>query len=155
VAAEHRAEPAQVAHGDRVVHPERPAQVRRHLRRNVGVRDDLAERIARREREHGEQDDADPEQARDGDQHPSRDVRAGESHLTPPTLAASSANSAAALPPEGAQFAPWGGPAARMTAPTLAAVTFRDTSPAKPRNRCPSRSPAPEASNWKRARAAA
>src|SRR5206468_3668491 len=31
-----------------------------------------------------------------------------------PTLAASSANSAAALPPEGEQFAPWGGPAALM-----------------------------------------
>src|SRR5260370_1535306 len=33
-------------------------------------------------------------------------------HWCTPTLAASFGNSAAALPPEGAQFAPWGGPAA-------------------------------------------
>jgi hypothetical protein len=38
-----------------------------------------------------------------------------------PTLAASLNNSAAALPPEGEQFAPWDGPAALMWTPTLAA----------------------------------
>ncbi len=45
---------------------------------------------------------------------PREDVALGH---TAPTLAAD----AAALPPEGEQFAPWGGPAVRMTAPTLAA----------------------------------
>src|SRR5437660_11959394 len=38
-----------------------------------------------------------------------------DAHWTP-TLAASLANAAAALPPEGAQFAPWGGPAALICA---------------------------------------
>src|SRR5204863_4633594 len=47
-------------------------------------------------------------------------VRLGAGMSTP-TLAASFTNSAAALPPEGAQFAPPGGPSARTTTPTLAA----------------------------------
>src|SRR5437764_2514568 len=43
-------------------------------------------------------------------------------HGRTPTLAASLAHSAAALPPKaGAQFTPWGGPAAHSTTPTLAA----------------------------------
>ena len=43
------------------------------------------------------------------------DAHRGERHrdeVCAPTLAASLNNSAAALPPEGEQFAPWGGPAA-------------------------------------------
>src|SRR5258707_1212320 len=44
-------------------------------------------------------------------------------HWCTPTLAASLANSAAALRPKaGAQFAPWGGPAALGWTPTLAAL---------------------------------
>src|SRR6266567_731287 len=41
-----------------------------------------------------------------------------------PTLAASLANSAAALPPEGEQFAPWGGPAALIPALTIRSARF-------------------------------
>src|SRR5258708_702669 len=41
---------------------------------------------------------------------------AGGAHGYTPTLAASLTNSAAALPPEGARFAPWGGPAALICA---------------------------------------
>ncbi len=45
------------------------------------------------------------------------------SDIWSPTLAASLANSAATLPPEGEQFAPWDGPAALMfDPPTLAAL---------------------------------
>ena len=43
-----------------------------------------------------------------------RRIGSSGAHLTTPTLAASPANPAAALPPEGAQFAPWGGPASLM-----------------------------------------
>ncbi len=49
-----------------------------------------------------------------------------------PTLAASLVNSAAALPPEGAQFAPWGGPAALLTAPTLAASSVNSAAALPP-----------------------
>src|SRR6266545_5857662 len=49
---------------------------------------------------------------------------AGAAHCCAPTLA----TVAAALPPEGEQFAPWGGPAARMCASTLAASIIATSS---------------------------
>ena len=48
-------------------------------------------------------------------------------HGCAPTLAASLVNSAAALPPKGARFAPWDGPAALMWPPTRLAGSSRDS----------------------------
>jgi hypothetical protein len=50
----------------------------------------------------------------------------------PPTLAASLANSAAALPPEGAQRAAWDGPAPRMERPPTLAASLANSAAALP-----------------------
>ena len=68
VALQHGGEPAHVAQVDGVVEAELGAQVRAHLGRHVRVGRELLERVARRQRQHREQHDADPEQARDRDQ---------------------------------------------------------------------------------------
>ena len=67
-------QPAEVALPDRVVEAELHAQVGLHLGRHVGVERHLRERVARREREHREQHDADAEQARQGDQQSAEEV---------------------------------------------------------------------------------
>ena len=65
---QHGDEPVQVALPDRVIEAELGAQRRLHRGRDGGVGGELAERVARRERQDGEQHDADAEQARYGDQ---------------------------------------------------------------------------------------
>ena len=74
VALQHRDQPAEVALPDRVVEAELQAQVRLHLGRDVRVERHLRERVARRQREHREQHDADAEQARQRDQQPAEEV---------------------------------------------------------------------------------
>jgi hypothetical protein len=82
VALQHRREPAQIADEHRVVHPEFQAQVGGDFRRNVGIRDELAERIPGGQRQDGEQHDADAQQAGHSDQQPSEDVGPREAHRT-------------------------------------------------------------------------
>src|SRR4029453_10553911 len=70
VALEHRGEPAEVTHRDRIVEAELGAQVGPYLRRHVRVCGQLLEGIAGRQTQDGEQDEADPGQHWDHDQHP-------------------------------------------------------------------------------------
>src|SRR5436190_23503310 len=65
------------------------------------------------------------------------------SHSCTPTLAASFANSTAALPPEGAQLAPWDGPTALIRVPPR----LRPHLPIRPL-RCPRRGPSAAAPCW-------
>ena len=74
VALRHGGEPAQVAQPDRVVEAELGAQDAAHLGRDVRVGREFLERVARRQRQHREQDEADAEQARDRDQQPPEEV---------------------------------------------------------------------------------
>ena len=71
VAVQHGGEPVQVAHRDRIIEAELGAQRGLHRRRDGRIGRQLAERIARRQRQHGEQHDADAEQARDRDEQAS------------------------------------------------------------------------------------
>ena len=74
VALQHRSEPAKVALPHRVIETEFGAQHLAHFGRHCGVGRKLLERVARRQREHGEQHDADAEHARHHDQHAPQDV---------------------------------------------------------------------------------
>jgi len=64
----------QVAQIDRVIEAELGTQRGLHLGRHVRIGRELAEWIARRERQHDEQDDRNPEQARDRDHQAAQDV---------------------------------------------------------------------------------
>lgn len=74
VAAHHVQQPVEVALPDRVVQPELCAQRHAHLRRHVGVLRQFLEGVARRQRQHREQDQADAQQAGQGDQQPPENV---------------------------------------------------------------------------------
>jgi hypothetical protein len=67
-------QPVQVALPDRVVQPELRAQRHAHLGRHVGVGGQFLERVARRQRQHREQHDADAQQAGQRDQQAPEDV---------------------------------------------------------------------------------
>jgi hypothetical protein len=68
VALEHAGQPAQVALPDRIVQAELRAQRHAHLGWHVGVGGQFLERVTRRQRQHGEQHDADAQQAGQRDQ---------------------------------------------------------------------------------------
>ena len=67
VALQHRGQPAQIANENRIVDPEFHPQRRADFGRNVGVGGEFAERVARRQRQQDEQNEADAEQAGEGD----------------------------------------------------------------------------------------
>ena len=74
VALQHRGEPAKVALPHRIIEAELVAQHLAHFGRHRGIGRKLLERVTRRQREHGEQHDADAEHARHHDQHAPQDV---------------------------------------------------------------------------------
>src|SRR6202040_2007184 len=65
---EHRGEPAQVAHRDRIVEAELGTEVHAYLRRHVGIGGELLEGVTGGEREDREQDQADPREDGEHDQ---------------------------------------------------------------------------------------
>ena len=74
VALEHAAQPAQVALPDRVVQAELHAQGHAHLGRHRRVVGQVLERVARCQRQHREEHDADAQQAGQRDQQAAEDV---------------------------------------------------------------------------------
>jgi hypothetical protein len=74
VALEHGGHPADVADGNRIVQPELRAKVGPDLWGDIWICRELFEGIAGRQREHGEEDETDAQQGRDGDQEASEEV---------------------------------------------------------------------------------
>ena len=74
VALEHAGQPQQVALPHRIVQAELLAQHHAHFGGHVRVGGQFLERVARRQRQHGEQHDADAQQAGHRDQQAAKDV---------------------------------------------------------------------------------
>ena len=168
VAVQHRGQPVQVAHRDRIIEAELGAQRRLHRRRDGGIGRQLAERVAGGQRQHGEQHQADPQQARDRNEQAPDEVAAHGARLidcgpqrSPPPLEGRAAkrprmgdgrthcDGLAQTPPPSP--VPQGeGELPASPRPLAARLTRRDTSPAGRRSCCPSRSAARAACSHRR-----